>query len=956
MKPNWHYLVEIAGCCNLSCPSCPNGNSHGANRTKGLMGLELFKKTIDKISREPVTVEYISLYNWGEPLLNPQVAAMIEYVNSFRYRCTISSNLNHQAGLEGVIRANPFQFRISLSGFSAPVYSRTHTPGNIEKVKEGLLLVRRLLDATHSPTIVEVCYHKYIDNTEEELQSIKALCDNLGFRFVPTWAYFMPLEKSLYCCDERRDREHFPDKAFSLSREDQRLIDLLAIHPRELKAIHLPFKDSECTLRSSQTAINFDGSVSLCCGVWDDAYKIAEDFCGISHDALQQRKYASPFCALCRDNAQHMVAVNYNVKQIDEIAQANVMKHIHRKKPMKTDAPAISIIITAYNYGRFIGKAIESILSQDFTDFELLILNNASTDDTDEVVQRFLADPRIRYIVNDSNIGGLENAKKGLRSARAPFFMHVSADDFLLPGALKMLYQTITADASIDFVYGKYLFVDKNDAVIQEVKHPGWFPFDHKGRQNEMADLLQFDCYISLLTVLLKRSVFERFGDFSDCVRVTDYELLVRLAAGGCTSYFINQPLAAFRVHGDQMSMGGNVVSSGSQVNDQLTLLEMYLVPEHFPKLAGFEPGIVNLLASKLEAFNRCPDRNVQSAPEMQRRIGEIIARIDRLKTIAPQGFPMVSVIVPTKDRPQMLKQALQSILCQTYPNFEIIVINDGGEDITEMIGPLNTRNNIRCIRHETSRERSAARNSGLKAAQGKYIAYLDDDDRFYPDHLRILVNFLESHKVKAAYTDAYRALEELENNAYVVKQRQLLYSCAFDPDRLLVENLFPTLCVMHARECLEETGLFDETMQTHEDWDMWIRLSRQYCFHHIPVVTAEYSYRNDKTNTSTARLAEFNETRERIYRRYRQFAQLNAAIIEAQQKALKLHGAAVCATLSIFDFMNEVTRYVETNQFAKAISYYDEHRKGFSATDELEKFDSLVSIIKNREPTPVRS
>jgi hypothetical protein len=203
---------------------------------------------------------------------------------------------------------------------------------------------------------------------------------------------------------------------------------------------------------------------------------------------------------------------------------------------------------------------------------------------------------------------------------------------------------------------------------------------------------------------------------------------------------------------------------------------------------------------------------------------------------------------------------------------------------------------------------------------------------------------------VHAAYTDAYRAVEVFENGAYVVKQRQLLYSCSFDPQRLLVENLFPTLCVMHAKECIDEIGMFDESYQTHEDWEMWLRMSRKFAFHHIPVVTAEYSYRNDKTNTSTSRLAEFNETRRRIYRQYHNFAQLNPNSIEAQKKALRLHGEAASPQLSVFDFMETVTNLVEMNKHGQALSYYDQHRKSFSTLPELEKFDSLIVTIRKRE------
>ncbi|HAJ80723.1 MAG TPA: hypothetical protein DCO75_13240 [Fibrobacteres bacterium] len=319
----------------------------------------------------------------------------------------------------------------------------------------------------------------------------------------------------------------------------------------------------------------------------------------------------------------------------------------------------------------------------------------------------------------------------------------------------------------------------------------------------------------------------------------------------------------------------------------------------------------------------------------------------NKIEKDIPENYPVVSVIVPTQNRPAMLKRAITSILTQTYPDFEIIVINDGGGNIQEMINQLNVKNNIRYIHHEISKGRSAARNSGIKAAQGKYIAYLDDDDWYFPNHLSVLVNFMESNKVKAAYTDAYRAVEYLENNTYVIKQHQLLYSNDFAINKLLVQNLFPNLCVMHEKTCIDETGLFDETLETHEDWEMWLRISLKFQFHHIPVVTAEYSYRNDKTNTTTLYSTDFYATRKLIYMKYKNFAEMNPAVIDGQKNALKNHAGSVIA-----DFMNIVTEYVEKGLVYKAISYYDKHRNIFDDVPDLEKFDSLVEMMKKKATT----
>src|SRR3972149_702276 len=109
------------------------------------------------------------------------------------------------------------------------------------------------------------------------------------------------------------------------------------------------------------------------------------------------------------------------------------------------------------------------------------------------------------------------------------------------------------------------------------------------------------------------------------------------------------------------------------------------------------------------------------------------------------KSIPLVSIIVPTWNRSEMLAEALKSIHNQTYPHFEIIVVNDGGMDVAGIISSLNTKNNIRYLVNERSRGAAAARNEGFRVAKGKYIAYLDDDDIYYPDHLATLVSFLEN-------------------------------------------------------------------------------------------------------------------------------------------------------------------------------------------------------------------
>lgn len=247
---------------------------------------------------------------------------------------------------------------------------------------------------------------------------------------------------------------------------------------------------------------------------------------------------------------------------------------------------------------------------------------------------------------------------------------------------------------------------------------------------------------------------------------------------------------------------------------------------------------------------------------------------------------PLVSVIIPTKDRPEMLAQAIQSVLNQTFTELEIIVVNDGGVDVQSVISRLNTKGNIVYKKHDRALERSAARNTGIRAARGKYIAYLDDDDNYYPNHIETLVKFLENSEYKIAYTDAVMAEQEKQNGEYVTLHRSVPYSLDFDKDKILVSNCTPNLCLMHEKSCLDEVGLFDETLSTHEDWDLIIRLSRKFDIAHIKETTCEFTQRNDGTNTSSHNRADFTRTREIIFNKYRKYAEANSTILEAQKEA----------------------------------------------------------------------
>ena len=313
---------------------------------------------------------------------------------------------------------------------------------------------------------------------------------------------------------------------------------------------------------------------------------------------------------------------------------------------------------------------------------------------------------------------------------------------------------------------------------------------------------------------------------------------------------------------------------------------------------------------------------------------------------------PLVSVIVPTFNRPAMLRDALASIAAQTYAPIEIIVVNDAGVDVEGVVSQMKSIRGVVYLKHANNRGLPAARNTGLKAASGDYIAYLDDDDVYYPDHIHTLVSFILASDYKVAYTDAYQAdqcklgnflrnfftiheqssrettflyfwsrmapqwclrflhhifrfrtpyshhpFTELNHSgvdvfkrggdAYLIVKRTIPFSHDFDREMMMVKNFIPVLCIMHHRSCLDRTGLFDETLKTHEDWDLWIRMSQEYEFAHIKKVTCEYSRRMDGSNITTAIRPDFRRTLEVIYKKYSHLTK-SRKVVEAQRAFLQ--------------------------------------------------------------------
>ena len=222
--------------------------------------------------------------------------------------------------------------------------------------------------------------------------------------------------------------------------------------------------------------------------------------------------------------------------------------------------------------------------------------------------------------------------------------------------------------------------------------------------------------------------------------------------------------------------------------------------------------------------------------------------------------LPLVSVVIPTYNSAQYLPQTIESVLSQSWQNFEIIIVDDGSTDNTqEVVGAFNS-NKIRYIRQENSGGPSRPRNVGIHHARGKYISLLDSDDLMSRNKLAEAVSFLERYSdlglvfanfevcnergdsFPGTFLDEFPTFWELPKKQ--VGEKWFIIESALAYKTLLCENFIGTSGTVVPKEVFLSVGKFDENIAGPEDRDMWLRISRRYALGYLDAVGHQYRHR----------------------------------------------------------------------------------------------------------------
>jgi glycosyltransferase involved in cell wall biosynthesis len=538
------------------------------------------------------------------------------------------------------------------------------------------------------------------------------------------------------------------------------------------------------------------------------------------------------------------------------------MNSLDRESMMR---PLFSVVIPTYNRAELLPRAIDSVLNQTFADFEVIVVDDGSTDRTRDVVSDY-SDHRVGYIrIEHSGVGAARNA--GAKKASGEWLVFLDSDDQALPNWLETAHDVV-GNGDVELFCCAVQVVDatgKPRMAKAPVDHGPLFG-------NLTANFLAGSCFI-------RRTLFEQIGGYRrELSYGENFEMGVRVSARlkhqPHRIHTTSEVLVRAYEHGAQR--GSDTSPAKFDSLEQFITLHMDSLKNWPAELARCHrwAGIAALGIEDHEAARRhivCsmksgsfewkdPLRFLLTIPGLRwanpyrlampgsknRGKPDSATRQPLRATIlsgSPKSTPFFSVVIPTFNRRRLLERALESVFAQTFEDFEIIVVDDYSTDGTYdwLLSLKEPR--IRALRNTGPKGAAAARNVGISAATGNWIAFLDSDDQWQAGKLERFAEAISAQPKIQVWYSGYKQLGLAANGAAGPDLCE-----GFTGDHLpRLRRLNPIgalPAVVASRSVLLQVGGFDESLYHREDMDLYYRLARVTPFGFIPHVLTLVDYR----------------------------------------------------------------------------------------------------------------
>jgi glycosyltransferase involved in cell wall biosynthesis len=496
---------------------------------------------------------------------------------------------------------------------------------------------------------------------------------------------------------------------------------------------------------------------------------------------------------------------------------------------MSYQKPLVSIIIPVFNRlpigALYLKQAIDSALKQTYRSIEVIVVNDGSVDEgaCEEVALSY--GDQIQYYAKEN--GGTASALNyGIRHMKGMYFSWLSHDDRYLPEKLSNQMKIMSRlNNKSTILYSGYDLIDSQSNHLHKINPAKRFA---KARLNQgLFPVIRG--LINGCTVLINKKCFDEIGLFDEHLPTTqDYDLWFRLFRTFPVR-FDTSIQTQCRQHPDQASK-----TMTNHLSECEALWTGFLDNINLQEMIDIEGSPYRFFKQMAEFLSETPYQ--QSAEYALKRADEVLADIK------------ISVIIPFYNRIDFVCQAIASVQQQTHENIEIVLVNDGSTDsVFPLRNLMRQDERLRWVEAKENRGPSFARNLGIRAASGSYIAFLDSDDLFSEDKLLYQLGWMEKNSCLISHT-AYNRMDI--NNRFLER-------VALDGDnvaefpRIIKVCQIATPTVMLKRDLVKD-ALFIERYRVGEDVCLWIKLASEHKIRYInkPLTSVRYtkdSAANDK-------------------------------------------------------------------------------------------------------------
>ncbi len=496
----------------------------------------------------------------------------------------------------------------------------------------------------------------------------------------------------------------------------------------------------------------------------------------------------------------------------------------------KAEDLLITAVIPLYNGARTIEQALRSVFNQLLPAAEIIVVDDGSTDDGAAIVRRLSREHPIKLLHKEN--GGQSAARNyGIARAGGDLIALLDQDDAWYPNHLERLAQKFVEPRvrELGWVYSNLDEIDEDGRQVAGSVLSS-LPTQHPKR--DVAACLKEDMFVLPSASLISRRAFEAVGGFDENLSgYEDDDLFRRLLEAGFDNEFIDAPLAQWRIYPTSASHTPRMARSRARYARKLLTAygddparshyyaHSLLIPRFYPQLAA--ECRTALRAGDADAF-----RAARADLEF---LSRILGPTDTTGRKAEDL--LISAVIPLYNGAPYIEQALRSVFCQLLPAAEIIVVDDGStDDGPAIVQRLAREHPIKLFRKENGGQ-SSARNYGIARAGGDFIALLDQDDAWYPNHLqRLAQKFVEPRVRELGWV--YSNLDEVDENGRRVADSILSTQQTQHPKRDIFACLRQDMFVLPSaslisRRAFESVGGFDEALSGYEDDDLFLRLYR---------------------------------------------------------------------------------------------------------------------------------